>query len=205
MRANFDYLEIQNKNMWINKAPRHQLSQPVNFNQPFLYASCFPVQWVQMLAVILFTTKSIVSTLSRSCEEWWSQSNPIHHLLVSKFGTLSETTGQQQTDFGRHIAIYPPAVHFHTNAQIKLFNDVADNDVMYFDATGSLLRRQPHCQDYQTCTLLGRNPVEGGVSLPVASNVTTSHDGASISHSLERFLIDQIKVCKTAKKLALVI
>jgi len=69
MRANFDYLEIQNKNMWINKAPRHQLSQPVNFNQPFLYASCFPVQWVQMLAVILFTTKSIVSTLSRSCEE----------------------------------------------------------------------------------------------------------------------------------------
>jgi len=107
--------------------------------------------------------------------------------------------------FVRHIAVYPPAVHLYTNAQIKLFNDVADKDVVYFDATESLLRRQPHCKDYQIYTLLVRNPVEGGVSLPVASNVTTSHDGASISHFLESFLIDQIKECKTAKKRALMI
>ena len=78
---------------------------------------------------------------------------------------------------------------------------MADKDVVYFDATGSLLRLQPHCKDYQIYTLLVGNPVEGGVSLPVASNVTTSHDGASISYFLERFLIDQIKECKTAKKL----
>ena len=99
--------------------------------------------------------------------------------------------------------MYPPAVHLHTNAQIKLFHDVADKDVLYFDTTGSLLRWQQLCKDYQIYTLLIRNPVEGGVSL--ATNVTTSHDGVSISHFLERFLIDQIKECKTAKTPALMI
>jgi len=91
-------------------------------------------------------------------------------------------------------------VHLYTNAQIKLCNDAADKDVVYFDATGSLLRRQPHCKDCQIYTLLVRNPV-GGVSLPVASNVTTSHDGASVSHFVERFLIDQIKSAKQPKNL----
>jgi len=32
-------------------------------------------------------------------QKWWSQSKPMHQLLVYKFGALSETTGQQQTDF----------------------------------------------------------------------------------------------------------
>ena len=51
-------------------------------------------------------------------QKWWSQSNPIHQFWVSKFGTLPETTAQQQTDFcstHRSVSICGALVYQCTN------------------------------------------------------------------------------------------
>jgi len=48
-RSTIDFLVIQEKNMLMNEAPRHWISQPGILNRPCLYAPCCPVRWVQML------------------------------------------------------------------------------------------------------------------------------------------------------------
>jgi len=102
--------------------------------------------------------------------------------------------------FIRRFSVHPTFISLYTKSQIRLYNDLADKDVIYFDATGSLLRRQKNDEDCQIYTILVRNPQQGRVSLPVASNVTTSHDSFSISHFTEKFHVVQVVECGKAKK-----
>jgi len=102
--------------------------------------------------------------------------------------------------FIRHFSVHPTSISLHTKSQIRLYNDLADKDMIYFEVTGSLLRRQKNGNDYQIYTILVRNSQQWGVSLPVANNVATSRDSVSISHFIEKFHVDQVMECGKAKK-----
>ena len=97
---------------------------------------------------------------------------------------ISEKNGA----FIRDIGAKPPRVVLFTDAQIKFFVDVCKRDIIYLDATGSVMKKSGEQKDFQIYTLLGRHPNEGGPALPIATSVTTCHDTRSIRNFLYIFL-----------------
>ena len=97
---------------------------------------------------------------------------------------ISEKNGA----FIRDIKAKPPRVVLFTDAQIRFFVDVSKRDIIYLDATGSVVKKSGEQKDFQIYTLLGGHPNEGGPALPVATSVTTCHDTRSIRNFLYIFL-----------------
>ena len=88
----------------------------------------------------------------------------------------------------RRITTHEHGVMMYSLGQIKAYRDLSSKDIVYFDATGSIIRHKEGEIDFQIYTLLVRNPYEGGIALPVASYITRCHNGINISHFLETFL-----------------
>ena len=97
--------------------------------------------------------------------------------------------------FIRDISVRPPGVILYSDKQIKAYNLICKNDIVYFDSTGSVLKRIENYNDFQIYTLLVRNPSKGSPGLPVATSISTRHNAGSIRRFLELFLLDAIKVC----------
>lgn len=84
---------------------------------------------------------------------------------------MATTLGSKNNPFIREITVRPPGVILFTDDQIKAYSEISQRDVVYFDATGSILKRFETNKDYQIYTLLIRNPYRGGPSLPSCSNI----------------------------------
>ena len=97
---------------------------------------------------------------------------------------ISEKNGAFIRDIGAKL----PRVVLFTDAQIKFFVDVCKRDIIYLDATGSVMKKSGEQKGFQIYTLLGRHPNEGGPALFVATSVTTCHDTRSIRNFLYIFL-----------------
>jgi len=65
----------------------------------------------------------------------------ITKLWFSKLEMLRQKLKSAGKEFIRGLNIYPPSVALHTNAQLKTYSQLAHKDIVYFDATGSILRR----------------------------------------------------------------
>ena len=83
----------------------------------------------------------------------------------------------------------------YTNAQLRTCYDSCKNDIVYFDATGSTLKRFKNEKDFQIYTMLVRNLYERGPSPPVASFISACHDANTIRHIKEVFQNDTLKLC----------
>ena len=102
--------------------------------------------------------------------------------------------------FVRFISAYPPSVAVYSDGQVKTFKDLCRKDIIYFDATGGILKPSESNRKYQIYTLLVRNPFDGGPNLPIASYISTMHDSSSIKRFLELFLNDSVRICNNKKK-----
>ena len=102
--------------------------------------------------------------------------------------------------FVRDFTVRPPGIILYTDAQIKTHSEICRKDIIYLDATGSVMKKFAHHKDHQIYTLLVRHPYAGGPSLPVATNITTRHDAGSIRRFLEIFLNDALKLCGSKTK-----
>ena len=111
---------------------------------------------------------------------------------------------EKNEPFVRHISIHPPAVNLYSNEQLKAYTLICRKDIVYFDATGSVLKRPENCNDFQIYTLLVRNPAKGGPGLPVATSISTKHDAGTICRFLELFVQDAFKLFGFNKKPILV-
>ena len=100
----------------------------------------------------------------------------------------------------RETKMHPPSVTVYSDVQIKLFHELCRKDIVYFDATGSLIKRNRDISDFQMYTLLVRNPYKGGPAFPVATQISDTHDAASIRRFSELFLVDVAKTCGSKKK-----
>ena len=106
--------------------------------------------------------------------------------------------------FIRDIFHRPRGIILYSDKQIKAYNLICKNDIVYFDSTESVLKRIENYKDFQIYTLLVRNPFKGGPGLPVATSISTRHNAGSIRRFLELFLLDAVKVCGFNHKLIIV-
>ena len=105
--------------------------------------------------------------------------------LIHIMKCAEEESGES---FIRYVQMYPPAVIMFSDFQVIAFDCFSKNDIVYFDATGSILRRDPAFDNLQVYTLIVRNPTRGELSLPVATFLSNKHDAITIGHFLETFL-----------------
>ena len=102
--------------------------------------------------------------------------------------------------FVRDFTVRLPGIILYTDAQIKTYYKICRKDIIYLDATGSIMKKFANHKDFQIYTLLVRHPYAGGPSPPVAAHITTRHDAGSIRRFLEIFLNDALKICGSKTK-----
>ena len=103
---------------------------------------------------------------------------------------MEEIFADKRGSFVRDIKVSKyPEIFLFTDAQIKVYGEICRRDIIYFDATGSIMKKSASEKDFQVYTLLVRHPNEGGPALPVASSITTRHDARSICNFLDFFLV----------------
>ena len=101
--------------------------------------------------------------------------------------------------FIREIKADPPSVTMFSDVQLRLYTELCKKDIIYLDATGSIIKRSSNKKDFQLYTLLVRNPYKGSSSLPVATYLTNQHDASSIARFLQLFLLECKKLFKTKR------
>ena len=108
---------------------------------------------------------------------------------------MAKEYARNNRTFLRNFSVHPPSVALYNDAQILAYKDLCKKDILYFDATGSIIKKCENGNEFQIYTLLFRNPYAGGPALPVAMNIMSSHDAGSIRRFLEIFIHDVVKMC----------
>lgn len=70
---------------------------------------------------------------------------------------------------------------------LHVYKELCKKDVIFFDATGSIVRREPGYKDFQIY-LFVRNPTKGKPGMPVDNFLTTNHDANTIGNFLRTFI-----------------
>ena len=114
---------------------------------------------------------------------------------------MEEIFADKHGSFVRDIKVSKyPEIFLFTDAQIKVYGEICRRDIIYFDATGSIMKKSASEKDFQVYTLLVRHPNEGGPTLPVASSITTRHDARDICNFLDFFLSAATKLLGSKSK-----
>ena len=94
------------------------------------------------------------------------------------------------------IKIHPPCVMLWTEATTKVFHELGKHDIVYLDATGSIMQKTGELTDkqYYLYELVVRHPVRSKLCLPVASMMTCDHTAASITNFLYTFQQSEAKL-----------
>ena len=74
-----------------------------------------------------------------------------------------------------------------SGVQVTLYAELCKKDVIYLDATGSIIKRSSNKINFQLYTLLIQNPYKGSPSLPVATYLINQHDASSIARFCDYF------------------
>jgi len=92
------------------------------------------------------------------------------------------------------IILKPEGVMLWSERTINLFYERSREDIVYLDATGSIVKKaKGESTPFYIYELVVRNPVKGCSPVPVATYVTCEHTTASVSYFLGSFMTDCIK------------
>jgi len=105
--------------------------------------------------------------------------------------SLSEIHSQQQQYYTgmikgtlQMILSRPRGIILFSESTVRIYHSLARTDIVYVDATGSVLLGDKSCYAYE---IVVRHPNEGNPPLAVASYFATSHNIPSISYFLQSF------------------
>jgi len=125
--------------------------------------------------------------LKKVRQEARSVPTPYHN----EWETLAEIREQQQEGCGKSmkgtlqtITMHPRGVALFSEDLIRISHKRAKQDIVYIDATGSVVLGDKRCYAYE---IFVRHPVAGKPPLAVASHFTTSHNIPSISYFISSF------------------
>jgi len=76
----------------------------------------------------------------------------------------------------------PRGIILFSESTVRIYHSLARADIVYVDATGSVLLGDKSCYAYE---IVVRHPNQGNPPLAVASYFTTSHNIPSISYFLQ--------------------
>ena len=126
-------------------------------------------------------------------------SNRFSNDWVVNLKLMAEKYKKNNNPFIREYSPINPWVILFTDAQIHAYCDICRRDIIYFDATGSVLKNSSEGKQYQMYNFVIRNPYEGGPALPVATFISSCHNSIIISHFINEFLKAVTKKCGPKK------
>ncbi|XP_073705879.1 uncharacterized protein [Garra rufa] len=98
-------------------------------------------------------------------------------------------------DVLQKVMMHPKGVMLWSNKTLSVFYKRCKNDIVYLDATGSVIKKNSaESPPYYVYELVVRNPSRGASPLPVATYVTCDHTTASVTYFLQAFQTDVIRM-----------
>lgn len=86
------------------------------------------------------------------------------------------------------VLLHPKGVMPWSKRSISIFHKRSQEDIVYLDATGSILKRSENSEGpFYVYELVVRNPKKGSLLFPVATYVTCDHTTASVQYFLSVF------------------
>lgn len=88
------------------------------------------------------------------------------------------------------VLLHPKGVLLWSKRSIHIYQERCQEDIIYLDATGSIMRRETGSPPFYVYDLVVRNPHKTSSPFPVATYLTSDHTTASVLYFLEAFLTD---------------
>ena len=85
------------------------------------------------------------------------------------------------------VSILPTCVMIWNTASMKLFHNIVQHDIVYWDATGKIVRSTLTKKNLFYYELTARHPVDGCVSVPLSIMLSDSHTVPDVENWLRRF------------------
>lgn len=93
-------------------------------------------------------------------------------------------------DVLQKVMLHPKGVFLWSSKSIEIFQSRCREDLVYLDATGSIMKKRKCLPPFCIYELVVRNPWKTCSPLPVATYLTCDHTTASVTYFLEAFLTD---------------
>ncbi|XP_034079088.1 uncharacterized protein LOC117550702 [Gymnodraco acuticeps] len=104
---------------------------------------------------------------------------------------MSEDVQDKDDQWIQKVILQPKGVMLWSKRTIRLFHDRSKEDIVYLDATGSIVKKaKGESTPFYIYELVVRNPIKGCSPVPVATYVTCEHTTASITYFLGSFITD---------------
>ncbi|CAC5423855.1 unnamed protein product [Mytilus coruscus] len=97
--------------------------------------------------------------------------------------------------FIQHISVIPSYVMYWNESGIRLLHQLAKNNIVFWDATGSILKTRLDESKYLYYELAVANPTPKEPTIPVASTISNSQDTPQIHYWLSTFRLEEKKNC----------
>jgi hypothetical protein len=120
--------------------------------------------------------------------------NRLHEDDMLGLKMMAEEERGTESALIQQISQKPKAVMLWSAKTINVYFDQCKNDIVYIDATGSVVHRSMgDPKPYYIYEIVVRHPHKGSSPLPVATFVTTDQTTASVSHFIAAFLTDAVR------------
>lgn len=92
------------------------------------------------------------------------------------------------------VILYPKGVMLWSKKSIDIFHQRCKEDIVYLDATGSIVKKRKHSTGpFYVYELMVRNSNKGSSPFPAATYVTCDHTTSSVLYFLSAFQTDHAK------------
>lgn len=132
---------------------------------------------------------------TRTLQEIATESRYTNKLDKNDFESMVILSGEMAKEIERkkihgfiqHISILPPYVMYWTEDGVRIWHDMAKDGIVYWDATGTVLRSRQDKWKYFYYELACSNPVIGQPVIPVSSMVSSIHSTPVVKFWLGEF------------------
>ena len=115
-------------------------------------------------------------------------------LVKMSFNMRNETPELVYPGFIRHISIMPPYIMYWSEMGIRIWHDMAKHDIVYWDATGTVISPRRDDSKFFYYELACRNPRQGECIIPVSSMISAIHSTSVIRFWLSEFRRSEKKI-----------
>ncbi len=126
----------------------------------------------------------------------WSE-RKIKRPHSDEFTSLKKIIDEQpgtDNDVLQNVLMHPKGIMLWLRKTLSVFYKRSKEDIVYLDATGSVIQKSAQNPPYYVYELVVRNPSRGASPLPVASYVTCDHTTASVTYFLQSFQTDLLRM-----------
>lgn len=101
---------------------------------------------------------------------------------------LVENKSNSKTDVLQKLILHPRGVMLWSKRSLEIFHSQCEEDIVYLDATGSIMKRGKLTKaPFYVYELVVRNPKKGSPPFPVGTFLTCEHTTSSVQYFLASF------------------